>query len=56
MVKYSANLAKDDDCKKNLLLIHLEKIGILGIINNLNSGNKEIGAMINEFSELFKNN
>ena len=57
MVKYSANLVKDDNNKNNLLLIHLEKIGILEIVNNFKSRNdfsNEFMGMINEFTHLFK--
>ena len=57
MVKYSANLVKDDNCKNNLLLIHLEKIGLLETVNNLKSRNDlsdDVMALINEFSHLFK--
>ena len=57
MAKYSANLVKDDNNKNNLLLIHLEKIGILEIANNLKSRNdfsNEFMGMINEFTHLFK--
>ena len=57
MAKYSANLVKDDNNKNNLLLIHLEKIGILEIVNNFKSRNdfsNEFMGMINEFTHLFK--
>ena len=57
MVKYSANLVKDDNCKNNLLLIHLEKIGLLETVNNLKSRSDlsdDVMALINEFSYLFK--
>ena len=57
MAKYSANLVKDDNNKNNLLLIHLEKIGILEIANNLKSRNDfsyEFMGIINEFTHLFK--
>lgn len=57
MVKYSANLVKDDNNKNNLLLIHLEKIGILELVNSLKSRNdlsEEVLTLLNEFSQLFK--
>ena len=57
MVKYSANLVKDDNCKNNLLLIHLEKIGLLEAVNNLKNRNDlsdEVMALVNDFSNLFK--
>ena len=57
MVKYSANLVKDDNCKNNLLLIHLEKIGLLEAVNNLKNRNdlsEEVMALVNDFSNLFK--
>ena len=57
MVKYSANLVKDDNCKNNLLLIHLEKIGLLEAVNNLKILNDlpdEVMALVNDFSNLFK--
>ena len=57
MVNYFANLAKDDNCKNNILLIHLEKIGLLEVVNNLKSKNDlpdEVMALVNEFSNLFK--
>ena len=57
MVKYSGNLIKENECKNNLLLIHLEKIGILEVVNNLKSKeelSEEIISLINEFCSLFK--
>ena len=57
MVKYSGNLTKENECKNNLLLIHLEKIGILEVVNNLKSKeelSEEIISLINEFCFLFK--
>ena len=57
MVKYSANLVKEDNNKNNLLLIHLEKIGILELVNSLKSRNdlSEVAmTLLNEFSQLFK--
>lgn len=57
MVKYSGNLTKENECKNNLLLIHLEKIGILEVVNNLKSKeelSEEIISLINEFCSLFK--
>ena len=57
MVKYSANLVKDDNNKNNLLLIHLEKIGILELVNSLKSRSdlsEEVLTLLNEFSQLFK--
>ena len=57
MVKYSANLVKDDNNKNNLLLIHLEKIGILEVVNSLKSRDdlsEEVLTLLNEFSQLFK--
>ena len=56
MVKYSGNLTKENECKNNLLLIHLEKIGILEVVNNLKSKeelSEEIISLINEFCSLF---
>jgi len=55
MVEYSGNLIKES--KNNLLLIHLEKIGILEVVNNLKSKeelSEEIISLINEFCSLFK--
>ena len=57
MVKYSGNLTKENECKNNLLLIHLEKIGILEVVNSLKSKeelSEEIISLINEFCSLFK--
>ena len=57
MVKYSGNLTKENECKNNLLLIHLEKIGLLEVVNNLKSKeelSEEIISLINEFCSLFK--
>jgi hypothetical protein len=57
MVKYSANLVKEYNNKNNLLLIHLEKIGILELVNSLKSRNdlsEEAMTLLNEFSQLFK--
>jgi hypothetical protein len=57
MVKYSANLVKDDGGENNLLLIHFEKIGILELVNSLKSRtdlSEEVLALLNEFSQLFK--
>lgn len=57
MVKYSAHLVNDDNNKNNLLLIHLEKIGILEVVNSLKGRNdlsEDVMALINEFSLLFK--
>ena len=57
MVKYSGNLTKENECKNNLLLIHLEKIGLLEVVNNLKSKeelSEEIISLINEFCFLFK--
>ena len=57
MVKYSGNLTKENECKNNLLLIHLEKIGILEVVNNLKSKeelSEEIISLIHEYSSLFK--
>jgi len=57
MVKYSGNLTKENECKNNLLLIHLEKIGILEVANSLKSKeelSEEIISLINEFCSLFK--
>ena len=57
MVQYSSNLIDDKSNKNNLLLIHLEKIGISEIVTNLKSrndlSNDEI-EILNEFSNLFK--
>ena len=57
MVQYSSNLVDDKSNKNNLLLIHLEKIGISEIVTNLKSrndlSNDEID-ILNEFSNLFK--
>jgi hypothetical protein len=57
MVQYSSNLVDDKSNKNNLLLIHLEKIGISEIVTNLKSrsdlSNYEID-ILNEFSNLFK--
>ena len=57
MVKFSANLVKDDNNKNNLLLIHLEKIGILELIMTLKSRNDlsdEVMTLLNDFCSLFK--
>lgn len=57
MVKYSGNLTKENECKNNLLLIHLEKIGILEVVNSLKSKeelSEDIISLINEFCSLFK--
>ena len=57
MVKYSGNLQKENQLKYNLLVIHLEKIGILEVVNNLKSKeelSEEIISLINEFCSLFK--
>ena len=57
MVKCSANLVKDDISKNNLLLIHLEKIGILELVMNLKSRNDlsdEVMNLLNDFCNLFK--
>jgi hypothetical protein len=57
MVKCSANLVKDDISKNNLLLIHLEKIGILELVMNLKSRNDlsdEVMTLLNDFCNLFK--
>jgi hypothetical protein len=57
MVRYSGTLIKENECKNNLLLIHLEKIGILEAVNNLKSKeelSEEIISLINEFCSLFK--
>ena len=57
MVKYSGNLTKENECKNNLLLIHLEKIGLLEVVNNLKSKeelSEEIISIINDFYSLFK--
>ncbi len=59
MAKYSANLAKEDNNKNNLLLIHLEKIGILELVISLKSRNDlsdEVMGLLNEFSNLFNIN
>lgn len=59
MAKYSANLAKEDNNKNNLLLIHLEKIGILELVISLKSRNDlsdEVMGLLNEFSNLFNKN
>jgi hypothetical protein len=56
MVKYFANLDKDDNNENNLLLIHLEKIGILELIISLKSRSElseEVMELLNEFSSLF---
>ena len=57
MIRYSGTLIKENECKNNLLLIHLEKIGILEAVNNLKSKeelSEEIISIINEFCSLFK--
>jgi hypothetical protein len=57
MVQYSGSLVKENESKNNLLLIHLEKIGILEVVNNLKSKeelSEEIISLINEFCSLFK--
>ena len=57
MVRYSGTLIKENECKNNLLLIHLEKIGILEAVNNLKSKeelSEEIISIINDFCSLFK--
>ena len=57
MVKYSGNLVKDNINNNNLLLIHLEKIGILEAVDNLKGRkdlNEEVMSIINEFCALFK--
>ena len=59
MKKYSANLVKDDNNKNNLLLIHLEKIGILELSISLKGRSDipdEILEYINEFSNWFNIN
>ena len=57
MVQYSLNLVDDKSNKNNLVLIHLEKIGILEVVHNLKSrsdlSNVEMD-ILNEFSNLFK--
>lgn len=56
MVKYSANLDKNDNNENNLLLMHLEKIGILELIISLKSRSdlsEEVMELLNEFSSLF---
>ena len=57
MVEYSGNLVKDNINNNNLLLIHLEKIGILETVDNLKGRkdlNEEVMSIINEFCALFK--
>ena len=57
MVRYSGTLIKENECKNNLLFIHLEKIGILEAVNNLKSKeelSEEIISIINDFYSLFK--
>lgn len=57
MVEYSGNLVKDNINNNNLLLIHLEKIGILEAVDNLKGRkdlNEEVMSIINEFCALFK--
>ena len=57
MVQYSGSLVKENESKNNLLLIHLEKIGLLEVVNNLKSKeelSEEIISLINEFCSLFK--
>ena len=59
MKKYSANLVKDDNNKNNLLLIHLEKIGILELSISLKGRSDipdEVLEYINEFSNWFNIN
>ena len=56
MVQYSRNLVDDKSNKNNLLLIHLEKIGIAEVVNNLKNRtdlSDEEMLMINDFSNLF---
>ena len=59
MVNYSENFMKDNSGKNmnnNLLLIHLEKIGVFEVVNNLKSNNElsnEAISAINEFCSLF---
>ena len=57
MVEYSGNLVKENINNNNLLLIHLEKIGILEAVDNLKGRkdlNEEVMSIINEFCALFK--
>ena len=57
MVQYSLNLVDDKSNKNNLVLIHLEKIGILEVVHNLKSRNDLSNVemdILNEFSNLFK--
>lgn len=59
MVKYSANLSKEDNHKNNLLLIHLEKIGIFELLISIKSRtdlSDEVMELLNGFSNLFNKN
>ena len=60
MVKYSENFMKEkngDNMNHNSLLIHLEKIGVFEVVNNLKSRNElsnKVISAINEFCSLIK--